>query len=77
MKLIVHELEVDGVEQKLTATKNVIVEAVRPHLYRHNFPTGSLKVEIYTLVQKHSSMVTFGSLLTHTLRRTRLTSSSW
>jgi hypothetical protein len=49
MKLIVHELEVDGVEQKLTATKNVIVEAVRPHLYRHNFPTGSLKVEIYTL----------------------------
>lgn len=49
MKLVVHELEADGVEQKMTATKNVILEAIRPHLYRHNFPVGSLKMQILTL----------------------------
>jgi hypothetical protein len=47
MKLIVHELEAAGVSQVLTPAKNIIVEAVRPHLYRHLNPSGNLKVEIY------------------------------
>lgn len=46
MKLVVHELKDDGVSQVLRATRNVIVEAIRPHIYRHNFAAGSLKVQI-------------------------------
>ncbi len=46
MKLIVHELEAVALEQSLTASRNILVEAVRPHIYRHNLPTGSLKVRI-------------------------------
>ncbi len=46
MKLVVHEL-VTSLEQHLTVQDKIVqVVAVRPHLYRHNFPTGSLKVEI-------------------------------
>lgn len=45
MKLVVHEL-VTSLEQHLTTDNIVQVVAVRPHLYRHNFPTGSLKVQI-------------------------------
>ncbi len=47
MKLIVHELDAVEVAQVLTPEKNTIVEAVRPHIYRHNFPSGSLKMQIY------------------------------
>ncbi len=46
MKIIVHELEASAIEQRLTPSKNTIVEALRPHIYRHNFPTGSLKLQI-------------------------------
>jgi hypothetical protein len=46
MKLIVHELEASGLVQELTATKTTNIYAVRPHIYRHNFPTGSLKMQI-------------------------------
>lgn len=47
MKIMVWELEASGLSQSFTPSKNTIVEAVRPHIYRHNFPTGTLKIEIY------------------------------
>jgi hypothetical protein len=46
MKLIIHELQSDALEQVVTPDKNTIVSAIRPRLYRHNFATGSLKVQI-------------------------------
>ncbi len=46
MKLLVEELKASGVIQEMTPTKNIIVEAIRPHLYRHLFATGSLKVQV-------------------------------
>jgi hypothetical protein len=46
VKLIVHELKASALVQQMTPTKNVSVVAVRPHLYRHNFATGSLKIQI-------------------------------
>lgn len=46
MKLCVHELTASGVEQVLTAPKNTVLVAVRPHLYRHNLPAGTLAIEI-------------------------------
>jgi hypothetical protein len=46
MKLVVQELSTGGIDQIVTPEKNTIVEAIRPHLYRHNFPTGSLKLQI-------------------------------
>jgi hypothetical protein len=46
MKLVVHELNGSGLEQEYTPEKNTILEAVRPHIYRHNWPSGSLKVQI-------------------------------
>jgi hypothetical protein len=45
MKLIVFELN-PSVSQLLRPNKNTIVEAIRPHLYKHNSPTGSVFVEI-------------------------------
>lgn len=45
MKLIVHEITT-SVSQNLTPEKNTQVTVVRPHLYIHNKPTGTLKVAI-------------------------------
>lgn len=47
MKLIVHELNT-SLYQSMRAPKNVEVGAVRPHLYLHNIPAGSLKMQILT-----------------------------
>lgn len=47
MTLVVHELAAAELYQELTPDRNIIVEAVRPHLYRHLLPIGSLKVKIY------------------------------
>lgn len=47
MKIIVHELTGSGLEQVVVPGRHTIVEAIRPHLYRHNFATGSLKIRIY------------------------------
>ncbi len=47
MKLIVHELQT-SLTQNLTTNKIIQVVAVRPHIYRHNMPIGTLKVEIRT-----------------------------
>ena len=46
MKLIVHELKESGVTQVLKPNRNVMVEAVRPHIYRHNLPAGEFFLEI-------------------------------
>lgn len=46
MKLVVHELEAAGLSQVLRSDKRVNVEALRPHLYRHNFASGSLQMQI-------------------------------
>lgn len=48
MKLVVHELKSDGLFQIVRRNRRTIVEAVRPHLYRHGFPAGSLKIQILT-----------------------------
>ena len=46
MKLIVKELK-DPLDQELqTPDKPMFLYAIRPHLYRHNFPAGSLTVQI-------------------------------
>lgn len=50
MKLIIQELVDSPLEQVVTPDRNTIVEAIRPHLYRHNFATGSLQVKIYDSV---------------------------
>lgn len=45
MKLVVHEL-VGSLDQEMRPRKNTIVEAIRPHIYRHAFAAGSLKLQI-------------------------------
>lgn len=45
MKLIVHEI-LTSVSQALTPNKTKQVSVVRPHLYIHNKPVGTLKVTI-------------------------------
>lgn len=46
MKLIAHELKAAGLLQTLEAPKDMLVVAIRPHLYRHHFATGSLKIQV-------------------------------
>lgn len=46
MKLIVFEVKSEGVYQEVTPTRNVNVEAIRPHLIKHANPAGSIKVQI-------------------------------
>lgn len=43
MRLLVDELS-DKLYQQITATKSCDLVAIRPHLYKHNFPTGTLQV---------------------------------
>lgn len=45
MKLVVHELQ-SSLTQKVVPTRDVFVAAIRPHIYRHNFASGSLKVQV-------------------------------
>lgn len=46
MKLLVHEIYTE-VYQTVIPTKNVNVEAIRPHLYLNNFPAGNVLVKIH------------------------------
>ena len=46
MQLVVHELQVLGVKQLVTATKNDSIVAVRPHLLKFGSPAGSLKLQL-------------------------------
>jgi hypothetical protein len=46
VKLCVHELTGSGLTQELIADRNVNVVAIRPHIYKHNAPAGTLKVKI-------------------------------
>lgn len=45
MKLLVTELD-STIIQTYKSLKYTQVYALRPHIYRHNFPTGSLKMQI-------------------------------
>jgi hypothetical protein len=45
MKLIIQELDAPVV-QAVTPDRNLNVVAIRPHIYRHNFPNGSLKIQV-------------------------------
>jgi len=46
VKLIIHELTGSGITQSLIPDSEVILAAVRPHIYRHNWPTGSIKIQV-------------------------------
>ena len=48
MKIIVHEI-LTAVSQILTPSENTIVSVLRPHIYVHNKPVGTLKVQISTV----------------------------
>ena len=47
--LLVHELDGSGDRQQkiLIGESNQNLVSVRVHLYRHNFPTGNLRVDLY------------------------------
>lgn len=47
MKLVVHELTASGVSQELRPEKNMILAAVRPHIYRHSTPSGQLSLQVF------------------------------
>lgn len=47
MRLFVKELDTTTTQQKITVgDENLYLYAIRPHLYRHNHPSGSLKLQI-------------------------------
>ena len=47
MTLIVYEIKGSGVSQEIIPKKHTIVEAIRPHIYRHRWPSGKLKLQIF------------------------------
>lgn len=64
MKLIVHELST-SLYQPMRPTKNIEVGAVRPHLYLHNSPSGSVKMQIATAdgtVLAESNTIAFSTI---------------
>lgn len=46
MKLVVYELDAPITQQIETKDRVILLEAIRPHLYKHNNPAGSLYLEI-------------------------------
>jgi hypothetical protein len=48
VKLVVFEL-VELLYQEITPDKNTLVEVIRPHLYKHNNPNGTLYLQIQDL----------------------------
>lgn len=46
MKLVVIELGNSLVQTVAVGSKSIQLYAIRPHLYRHNLPTGSLTVQV-------------------------------
>lgn len=46
MKLLVFEIQEAGVYQTVKPTRNVNIEAIRPHLYVHANPAGTVKVQV-------------------------------
>jgi hypothetical protein len=46
MKFVVSELKASALTQVVTPEVNTIVTAIRPHIYRHNFATGNLQLQI-------------------------------
>lgn len=65
MILVVHEL-VTVLKQEINLLdKDLLVHAIRPHIYRHNSPTGSLHLEIWDENEKtiaQSSSVAIASI---------------
>lgn len=59
MKLIVDELSTT-LDQEFVATRNQVIKYIRPHLYIHNNPSGSLKLSVYdggmALIQSSNTM---------------------
>lgn len=46
MKLVVLELKASGISQAIVPDRTHILKYVRPHLYRHNFATGTVKMQL-------------------------------
>lgn len=46
MQLVVHEIKADGVSQQVVPTRTMLLSAIRPHIYKHGSPTGSLIVQV-------------------------------
>lgn len=57
---------VTTLSQKLTATRNVIVTALRPHIYIQNNPPGDLRLSIYdaadAVLLKSSEQISIASI---------------
>lgn len=67
MNLVVHELTASGISQKVIPSERTNVVAIRPHIYRHLFPAGSLKVQILdsaSVVVAESALVPISSIET-------------
>jgi hypothetical protein len=47
MKLVVQELNASPITQVITPSRHVLIEAIRPHIYRHNLPAGTVKLQIH------------------------------
>jgi hypothetical protein len=65
MKLVVNELR-SLVEQEIqVGEENLNVSAIRPHLYRHNFPSGSIKIQVLDAsktLMKESDLISISDL---------------
>ena len=69
MKLIVDELGIRGTNEVFqevkTGTSSRFVSNIRPHLYRHNSPSGSLRIDVRDLndeIAKSSNAVAISAI---------------
>jgi hypothetical protein len=66
--LLLDELRTTPLRQKLNCTETVIVTAIRPHLYVHGSPAGTLRMDIYNAAD--STLLASSNSLTITSLKT-------
>lgn len=60
--LVVRELGIDGdhleLSQTVTVEEDILINAVRPYMYKHNSPAGTIRITVY----KDASELAYGEL---------------
>lgn len=75
MKLLVHELMTTLEQQVTTNHRNILIEAIRPHIYKHANPSGSLSIKLKDL--NDQTIASSNTLTISTIHTTGFSSATY